>query len=338
LVWNCGDLHIENFGSYRAFNGLTYFDINDFDEAMLAPAGWELSRFLCSIGMASDIWKYSLKEAEALMLIVIKAYTKQLALGKAYSIEKETSPTLIQEFFEMADRRKEKEMIKERIDLEKKKLKIIKNKTFVLDKDIYQNVKSSVNDFLKEHYGFLKVKDVVFRIAGTGSLGIERYAVLVEDEREEKWRLLDVKKSLTSSLSPYLKTVQPKWNSESERVTTIQAMMQYAPPRFMGTLSINGKDFVLKQLQPSAQKIDHTLCHKKMKNVETVVTTMAQAVASAQLRSASRKGSANVDELVKYSLQSIWQTELIQTALDYTLVMKKYFKEYKELYREGAMG
>jgi uncharacterized protein (DUF2252 family) len=106
----------------------------------------------------------------------------------------------------------------------------------------------------------------------------------------------------------------------------------------MGTLSINGKDFVLKQLQPSAQKIDHTLCHKKMKNVETVVTTMAQAVASAQLRSASRKGSANVDELVKYSLQSIWQTELIQTALDYTLVMKKYFKEYKELYREGAMG
>jgi uncharacterized protein (DUF2252 family) len=29
LVWICGDLHLENFGSYRAFNGLTYFDIND---------------------------------------------------------------------------------------------------------------------------------------------------------------------------------------------------------------------------------------------------------------------------------------------------------------------
>src|SRR5437879_266123 len=62
LVWSCGDLHLENFGSYRAFNGLTYFDINDFDEAMIAPVSWELSRFLCSIGMASTIWKYSLKE------------------------------------------------------------------------------------------------------------------------------------------------------------------------------------------------------------------------------------------------------------------------------------
>src|SRR5689334_6608570 len=75
LVWACGDLHLENFGSYRAFNGLTYFDINDFDEAMLAPACWELGRFLCSIGMASDIWKYSASEAEGLMILVLKEYT-----------------------------------------------------------------------------------------------------------------------------------------------------------------------------------------------------------------------------------------------------------------------
>src|SRR5215831_15146346 len=63
-VWVCGDLHLENFGSYRASNGLVYFDINDFDEAALAPASWELVRFLCSIAMAADLWKYSLSEAE----------------------------------------------------------------------------------------------------------------------------------------------------------------------------------------------------------------------------------------------------------------------------------
>jgi uncharacterized protein (DUF2252 family) len=333
LVWSCGDLHLENFGSYRSFNGLTYFDINDFDEGMLAPVNWELSRFLCSIGMAADIWKYSLKEAEGLMLLVLKAYAKQLASGKAYAIEKETSPPLIKEFFNMAERRKEKEMIRERIDPKKEKLKIIKRKTFSLEKETYHEVKKFVSDFLKHHYPFLRVKDVAFRIAGTGSLGIKRYVVLVEDVKEERWRLLDVKESLPSSLSPYLKSRQPSWSTDSERITTIQGMMQYAPPRFMGTLSINDEDFVLKQLQPSAQKIDHTLCHKKMKNVETVMMTMAQAVASAQLRSASRKGSADVDELIKYSLQSFWQTELIQSAVDYTSVMKKYFKEYRELYK-----
>ena len=32
-AWLCGDLHLENFGSYKGDNRLTYFDINDFDEA-----------------------------------------------------------------------------------------------------------------------------------------------------------------------------------------------------------------------------------------------------------------------------------------------------------------
>jgi uncharacterized protein (DUF2252 family) len=333
LVWACGDLHVENFGSYRAFNGLTYFDINDFDEAMLAPACWDLVRFLCSIGMASDLWKYSAKEAEQLMLLAMKEYSRQLAAGKAYAIEKETSPPLIQEFFEMAERKKEKEMIKSRINKKKEQLKIIQGKTLPIAKQTYREVKAEVNDHLKEHYPFLKIRDIAFRIAGMGSLGIKRYAVLVEDVREDKWRLLDVKQACLSSLAPYLTIAQPKWKCESERVTTVQRLMQYAPPRFFGTLTIGSEDFVLKQLQPSAQKIDHSLCHGKMKNVETIMATMAQAVASGQLRSAARKGSTDVDGLIKFSLNSFWQNDLVQTALSYTSEMKKYFKLYSDLYK-----
>jgi uncharacterized protein (DUF2252 family) len=66
LAWICGDLHIENFGSYRSANGLIYFDINDFEEAVIAPVGYELTRFLCSIAMAADTWKFLMKEAESL--------------------------------------------------------------------------------------------------------------------------------------------------------------------------------------------------------------------------------------------------------------------------------
>ncbi len=337
LVWVCGDLHIENFGSYRASNGLVYFDINDFDEAVLAPAPWELVRFLCSIGMASDLWKYSSEEAEALMLLVLKAYTKELAGGKAYAIERETSPPLIQEFFEMAEGQKEKELIKSRINRKKEKLKIIKNKTLPVDKELYQLVKLSVNDFLKEHFGFLKVKDVAFRIAGTGSLGVKRYVLLVQDSRYDKWHLLDVKQALPSSLAPHVKSIQPTWSSEAERIVTVQGLMQYALPRFIGTLSMGNENYVLKQLQPTSQKIDYALCHKKMKNVETVMATMARALASAQLRSAARKGSADVEALMKFSVNALWQAELVQIAVDYTTTMKNYFLEYRDLFHEGKM-
>ena len=48
-VWVCGDLHLENFGSYKGNNRLAYFDLNDFDESALAPASWDLVRMLASL-------------------------------------------------------------------------------------------------------------------------------------------------------------------------------------------------------------------------------------------------------------------------------------------------
>src|SRR6185369_18016042 len=52
-VWVCGDLHLENFGSYKGDNRLVYFDITDFDEAALAPASWDLVRFLTSLRLGA---------------------------------------------------------------------------------------------------------------------------------------------------------------------------------------------------------------------------------------------------------------------------------------------
>src|SRR5215475_7178169 len=43
LGWVCGDLHLENFGSYRGENRLVCFDITDFDEAALAPVTWDVA-------------------------------------------------------------------------------------------------------------------------------------------------------------------------------------------------------------------------------------------------------------------------------------------------------
>jgi uncharacterized protein (DUF2252 family) len=55
-AWICGDLHLENFGGYLsdpADGRRPCFDLNDFGEALLAPASWELSRFLVSLRVAA---------------------------------------------------------------------------------------------------------------------------------------------------------------------------------------------------------------------------------------------------------------------------------------------
>jgi uncharacterized protein (DUF2252 family) len=54
LAWICGDLHLENFGSFKGDNRLVYFDINDFKKSTLAPFSRDLVRFLTSLWTAAD--------------------------------------------------------------------------------------------------------------------------------------------------------------------------------------------------------------------------------------------------------------------------------------------
>src|SRR6201985_3224555 len=44
----CGDAHISNFGMYAAPDRSIVFDLNDFDEAAVAPAEWDVKRLIPS--------------------------------------------------------------------------------------------------------------------------------------------------------------------------------------------------------------------------------------------------------------------------------------------------
>ena len=85
--WICGDLHLENFGSYRSDNRLVYFDLNDFDESILAPVGWELLRLVTSIFIAFEILQIEQKRALNLAQLFIKSYSVKIASGKPNYIE-----------------------------------------------------------------------------------------------------------------------------------------------------------------------------------------------------------------------------------------------------------
>ena len=84
LVWSCGDLHLENFGSYKGDNRLIYFDMNDFDESILAPASWDVVRMLTSVRVAAQSLFIKPGETNELCTTFMDAYGSALAQGKAY--------------------------------------------------------------------------------------------------------------------------------------------------------------------------------------------------------------------------------------------------------------
>src|ERR1700758_3020950 len=74
----CGDAHVSNFGLYAAPHRSIVFDLNDFDEAAVAPAEWDVKRLITSAIVGG---RHAAYPAEAVRRCVeegVAAYQKSL--------------------------------------------------------------------------------------------------------------------------------------------------------------------------------------------------------------------------------------------------------------------
>jgi len=125
LVWICGDLHIENFGNFKADNRHVYFDVNDFDEAILAPCTWEIARLLTSIFVATETFSVKQQVAENLSQQFLNSYTKTISEGKVYWMGEDNAPQVIKELLSRKTQVKRRETLEERTVLDQKSAKAI---------------------------------------------------------------------------------------------------------------------------------------------------------------------------------------------------------------------
>jgi uncharacterized protein (DUF2252 family) len=124
LTWICGDLHLENYGSYKADNKMVYFDLNDFDESILAPAAWELARAVTSIFIAFDSLNIEPEKANNMAQLFLRNYSSALTKGKAISIEPRTAKGIVCDFLTQAAKNKETDVLQKRADKKKKKISL----------------------------------------------------------------------------------------------------------------------------------------------------------------------------------------------------------------------
>lgn len=68
--------------------------------------------------------------------------------------------------------------------------------------------------------------------------------MLVYGNGESKRALIDMKVTNPSALGPYLKTPQPKWNSQAEHVDTIQSGAQILTSALLKAAHIEGKAYL----------------------------------------------------------------------------------------------
>jgi len=338
-VWSCGDLHLENFGSYKADNRLSYFDINDFDESALAPASWDLVRLLTSVLVGADELGVSKARARQLCQVLLDAYGASLASGKAYWVERDTATGLVRQLLDDLRERKRPAFLDSRTTVRAGKRVLRANGEKALPASAGERalVADFMRDFAKTQPdpAFYRFIDVARRIAGTGSLGVERYVVLVRGNGSpDANHLLDLKLARPSALAGRLKLAQPRWKTEAHRVVDVQRRAQAAPMAFLQPVFMGERAFVLRGLQPSEDRVE--LHRSSADELEQAIAGMGRIVAWSQLRASGRQGSAIADELIDFGRRKKWKAELLDAARECAAQVRRDWATYDAAWDDGA--
>jgi uncharacterized protein (DUF2252 family) len=334
-VWSCGDLHLQNFGTFKGDDRLVYFDVNDFDEALLMPCTWDITRLITSTIVGAHTLNISDEDALELCHYLLEIYTKRLSSGKSRTVHNEVSTGLVKELLIALKTRKRKEFLDERTEIKGKQrsLKLIDGKTTPATEAEHQKVADAIAQYAasQENPNFYTVLDVMHRIAGTGSLGLDRYVILVEGNGSPNQNyLLDLKAARSSALQSYTPYPQPKWRNEAERITAIQDRFQESPPALLTPLMIQNQPYVLRELQPTADRVNLESKDGKIKRLKKVIKTMAEVTAWGQMRSTGRQKSAIADDLIAFAdTAHNWQPVVIDYARSYAAQVERDYQEFK---------
>ena len=341
LAWACGDLHLENFGSYKGANGLAYFDINDFDEAVLAPAGRDLARLATSTLLAITGLGLSAAEARAFGHQAHLAYTHALRLGKPMWVERATAHGLVKQLLRRVKRRTQSDLLAERTMLVhgRRRLRIDGRRALAISAESAHQVERALAHahVSREAPDFYRMIDVARRIAGTGSLGLQRAVILVHGYGGRDGNvLLDLKEAAPSALFPGLRVRQPRWRSEADRVVAIQRRVQAVSPALLQPLRWGRRSYILRELQPSEDRLSLARALDERERLEVAHCVMAEVVAWGQLRSSGHQGSATADEWIEFGHQRSWSYPLFDFTRWYADIVRGYWKEFSEAYDDGA--
>jgi len=337
VVWACGDLHIENFGSYKGSNRLVYFDLNDFDESLMAPALWEICRLTASVQVAANEAGFSKTEKRDLLHTLINSYSQTLQKGKPVVIEKGAARGIIRKLFTKVADRKEMDLVKKRTDQDNPGKLLISETLFALEKKERKSIINSFDEWLvaNAHHD-VKVLDAGFRIAGTGSIGVKRYILLLARTGDTPKKLLiDMKQAMPSAAARYTNTPQPLWKNDADRIISIQEMMEHVSPAFLSSFQYADNWFVIKELQPTADKVNFFQTIREATWMRHYLADLGTLTASAQLRSGGRKGSATADELCAFAANNNWQAILADWSETYAEQVKKDYTVYRNAWEAG---
>ena len=270
----CGDAHVRNLGAFAAPDGRLVFDINDFDETIIGPWEWDLKRLATSVVLAGLAAGDRQKDCARAARAVSASYREGLQrfarmrvteLAK-YEIRRSSRYAAVRGVLDKAERATPMRALSKltAVGEDKKprfhdQLPLIRHlpdetacKVFA-SLEAYRETLNAGRRLVLDGY---RPIDAAFKVVGTGSIGTRDYVVLLLGNGAKDALFLQIKEELFSCYVPYLPGA-PAFAHQGRRVAEGQQCMQTAATDpFLGWTTIDGRDFMVRQLADHKAAID----------------------------------------------------------------------------------
>lgn len=309
--WIVGDLHLENFGVFKTLSRNVRYDINDFDEATLGYPIYDVARVLTSIYIASRDLGLSGRDYVVFGVTLLEHYTQSLLAAARSGVERffdeKNAEGPIFDLLKNAEKDTRQNILTDRTEVTPTGRRLKRGaKSF----DIPPETRASVEDALKRYeqdiaprHSF-KVLDATFRVAGTGSLGIRRYAALIEGRGGEGGQMvIDIKEALPCSLHKFIPGPFASYSHEAERVVRAQRVLQGDSPAYLGYVNIGERWFIVRELQPSQDRLNVAAGDPKdlTRRLHSVVKAAARLLAWSHARAVFEGSTISSNELIQFA-------------------------------------
>jgi uncharacterized protein (DUF2252 family) len=103
-----------------------------------------------------------------------------------------------------------------------------------------------------------RVVDVAFKVVGTGSVGLRDYCVYLEGNGRKDPLFIQIKEEAISAYAPYVTHNALKAYHQGRRVVEGERSMQLQSDPFLGWTKIEGRDYLVRQLNDHKGSLDMT--------------------------------------------------------------------------------
>jgi uncharacterized protein (DUF2252 family) len=272
-VHACGDAHLLNFGLFGSPERTLLFDVNDFDETLLAPWEWDVKRLAASATVASRQNGFDEATTAEITRAGVRSYRERMAifagmtaLDVFYShVEAETALSLSKTAGPDAKRQLEK--VKTNTSsrvISKLTVTSAEGVPHIIDqppilshsqelqseesiRKFFETYRNTVRSDVRLLLQSFRLVDVARKVVGVGSVGTRCYIALLMD-RNDSPLFLQIKEADRSVLEPHWK--RTKVDRQGQRVVEGQQIMQAASDVFLGWASNEeGRDFYVRQFK-----------------------------------------------------------------------------------------